>query len=57
MLARRKDLLVAGLDLLEADWSTHLLLKPAGERWPVKLEAMHRPEAYLSKRGPRVRLT
>lgn len=54
MLAIRKDLLVPGLGLLEADWSAFvLLLQPAGERCSVKLKAMHGPEAYSPRReGP-----
>ena len=41
-----EDLLVTGLDLLEADSSAFVLLpEPTGERLAVELEGSHGPEA------------
>lgn len=51
LLARRKDLLVAWLDLLVTDWPAFvLLLQPTGERLSIELKGSHRPEAYSPER-------
>ena len=52
LLARRKDLLVAWLDLLEADRSTRMLGEPAGDLVWSLLEAGHAQEPS-PKRPPR----